>query len=158
MVIPTCAPSRVDDAAGLLVGEAEAIDAQIQRLENELSELKDRKSRLIDALRHMRESISKNMSGKVARLIDQNRTTIQEFPARSEKVIMLLKKIRSEPLRSWNTETIKASLGQDFSEKYTANTMRRLHEEGLLVRVSRGLYRASDHLVAIEGLTEEDLE
>lgn len=84
-----------------------------------------------------------------------------ELSIRSERVRLLLKKIVEDPRKSWSADEVQARLldaGTTATEKYAANTLRRLYEEGLLTRVSRGLYRASDQLIAAQGVSTEDYD
>jgi hypothetical protein len=158
VILQTERSNRIDDAARLLVAEVQAIDASIMAHEKELAALRARRARAMDALRPMRGGLSAEVSAEVSAVLSSDPDTGSEFAARSEKVKLLLSQIRANPLVAWSPEQVRSTLGGEFSEKYTANTMRRLSEEGLLVRVGRGLYKASNQLVAIEGLTEGDFD
>lgn len=153
------APDRLNDAARLLFEEALSLDTQIKKLEGELIALKEQRVRILQSLRPVRLALSENLAAEVGKLLEADPELLNDLPLRSERVRLLLTRILSDPMKAWSAEEAQSELkksGENVTEKYTANTLRRLFEEGFLVRVSRGLYRASDQLVAIEGLVGDD--
>ncbi len=148
-------------AARALLQELRVLSEQLRSIEEQVVALKDRRARVTQALEASRLALSdaerKKLDDECESLPSQRPTLTRiSAPARA-----LIDRLRSDLDKTWRVEELQCYLtsrGQDVSDKYASNTLRKLYEQGLLVRIGRGKYRAKDTILSIEGLDDMDIE
>ena len=125
-----------------------AVETSIAAAEKSLSELRDQRFRLAKSLEVLTGGKATSPAkDKLGRL--------------SSHGIEILRALRQDANKIWKVEELQQLLddrGAEVSDKYASNTLAKLYDRGLLIRVGRGKYRAGDQLLSIEGLMEVDHE
>jgi hypothetical protein len=148
-------------AARALLEEVAEIAGEIRRAEELIAGLKERRHRVSQALEASRmalgdiERAALDRDNRFASISKPNLGRISS-PARS-----LIDRLKTDLQKTWRVEELQEYLtekGEEVSDKYASNTLRKLYEQGLLVRVGRGQYRANNVILKIEGMDNMDLE
>jgi hypothetical protein len=148
-------------AARALLEELTSISDQLRATEEQVAALREKRARVMQAFEASRMALS---DGERRKLDEECQTfptlkpnlTRMTAPARA-----LIDRLKSDLGKTWRVEELQGYLsarGEEVSDKYASNTLRKLYEQGLLIRLGRGKYRAKDAILSIEGLDDMDME
>lgn len=146
-------------ASAELLERMDRLRAEMDELERQLSE----KRRQHTALRSAVETLlvatpEAERGGLRLEALNPEKVLLRRISKEAREII---EKLKSDAQKVWRVEEIQKyaeNKNMQVSDRYASNLLGKLHEQGLLTKVSRGLYRANDTLLAIEGLEGSDYE
>lgn len=151
---------RTYEAVSALAKELDSLGHEIRRHEERLADLRKRQQVISQSLQALLPMLSAEKLEEFRSLQASSHLDVRRLRT-TEASRFLVDKLKSDASRTWRVEELQNFLsasGQDVSEKYASNTLRKLHAQGLLTRVGRGLYRVNDTLLSLEGFTHDDME
>lgn len=146
------AEAGLAQALALTEGELARERERFRGLREEARASQLRIAELERAVDHLKQA----SSGKQSRPTDAPSVSLEDGPIHA-----ILLKMQSVPGGTFKVKEIQRFLeeiGFDLSPRYAANTLKRLHERGDLVRIGRGMYRLGNLHVHYPGLSQEDFE
>jgi hypothetical protein len=148
-------------AARALLEELSALSDQLRTAEEQVAALREKRARVTQAFEAIRIALSDGERTKLDQESFSLPTPRPNLTRISAPARALIDRLRTDLGKTWRVEELQvylAARGEEVSDKYASNTLRKLYEQGLLIRIGRGKYRAKDTILSIEGLDDMDTE
>ncbi|WP_338549648.1 hypothetical protein [Roseovarius phycicola] len=150
------------EAAKVLTDELRQVEREMLGVETRLKSLREKHAKIRSSLEPLSGLLNENQLAEIGYRSIADSSKARVLDARmTDGTRRVIEKLRSQLDKIWKVEELQNFIedsGLEVSDRYASNTLRKLHNQGLLIKVGRGLYRANDQLLAIEGLEESDYE
>ena len=146
-------------AAHALRAEYERLSTDEADLEAKLSAVRNQKAKTLQSYNAVVDLLSLDERGRIASVEVKPPVSNSGLHRAAPAASALLERMKSDAKKTWRVEELQeflANKGEQVSEKYASNTLKKLYDQGLIERLGRGKYRAHNTILGVSGLDEED--
>jgi hypothetical protein len=148
-------------AAHALRAEYERLSTDAADLEVKLAAVQALKAKTLRSYNAVVDLLSPDELDRIGRVEVKPIITSPGLHRAAPAASALLERIKSNVQKTWRVEELQeflANKGEQVSEKYASNTLKKLFDQGLIQRLGRGKYRANNTILGVTGLDEEDYQ